>query len=68
MTQGERIIAYMDEHGTITPFEAFTELGITKLATRISELRRGGERIEKKYITVRNRFGEDVNVMEYRRA
>ena len=68
MTQGERIIAYMDEHGTITPFEAFQELGITKLATRISELRRGGERIEKKYITVRNRFGEDVNVMEYRRA
>ena len=68
MTQGERIIAYMDEHGTITPFEAFTELGITKLATRISELRRGGEKIEKKYITVRNRFGEDVNVMEYRRA
>lgn len=68
MTQGERIIAYMDEHGTITPFEAFQELGITKLATRISELRRGGEKIEKKYITVRNRFGEDVNVMEYRRA
>ena len=68
MTQGERIIAYMDTHGTITPFEAFTELGITKLATRISELRRGGEKIEKKYITVRNRFGEDVQVMEYRRA
>lgn len=68
MTQGERIIAYMDEHGTITPFEAFTELGITKLATRISELLRCGEKIEKKYITVRNRFGEDVQVMEYRRA
>ena len=68
MTQGERIMAYIDEHGTITPFEAFTELGITKLATRISELRRGGEKIEKKYVTNTNRFGEKVTYMEYRRA
>lgn len=67
MTQGERIIAYMDEHGTITPFEAFTELGITKLATRISELRRGGEKIEKRYVTGTNRFGEKIQYMEYRR-
>lgn len=60
MTQCERILKYIDEKGSITPFEAFTELGITKLATRVSELRRGGEKIEKRYVTATNRFGEKV--------
>lgn len=67
MTQGERILKYIDEKGSITPMEAFNELGITKLATRISELRRGGEKIEKRYVTGTNRFGEKIQYMEYRR-
>lgn len=67
MTQGERILEYIDTNGSITPFEAFTELGITKLATRISELRRCGEKIEKRYVTGTNRFGEKIQYMEYRR-
>ena len=64
MTQGERILKYIDEKGSITPME----LGVTKLATRISELRRGGEKIEKRYVTATNRFGEKVQYMEYRRG
>ena len=68
MTQGERILKYIDEKGSNTPMEAFMELGVTKLATRISELRRGGEKIEKRYVTGLNRFGDKVQYMEYRRA
>ena len=68
MTQGERILKYIDEKGSITPMEAIMELGVTKLATRISELQRGGEKIEKRYVTGLNRFGEKVQYMEYRRA
>lgn len=67
MTQGERILKYIDEKGSITPYDAFRELGITKLATRISELRRSGEKIEKRYVTGLNRFGEKIQYMEYRR-
>lgn len=67
-TQGERILDYLDEYGTITPIEAFRDLGITKLATRISELRKEGIKINKKYITVQNRFGQNINVMEYSKA
>ncbi len=67
MTQGERIIAYIDQHGTITPMEAWNELGITKLATRISELRKAGEIIKKSYVTGTNRFGEKIQYMEYSR-
>lgn len=67
MTQGERILDYIDTYGSITPMEAWEHLGVTKLATRISELRRGGEKIEKRYVTGTNRFGEKIQYMEYRR-
>jgi len=67
MKQGERILKYIDTHGSITPWEAFQELGITKLATRISELRKDGEKIEKRYVSGINRFGEKITYMEYRR-
>ena len=68
MTQQERILQYMDENGSISPMEAFFELGITKLATRISEMIRDGEKIEKQEVKVRNRYGEMVHFMRYRRA
>ena len=67
MTQGERILDYIDTNGSITPMEAWEHLGVTKLATRISELRRGGEAIKKKYVTGTNRWGEKIQYMEYTR-
>jgi hypothetical protein len=36
MNQYERIDKYLDDFGSISPMEAFHDLGITKLATRIS--------------------------------
>ena len=66
MTQGERIIDYMERHGSISPMEAFTDLGITKLATRISELRKSGVEIDKDYEESLNRFGDKVCYMRYR--
>lgn len=67
MTQGERILDYIDTNGSITPMEAWEHLGVTKLATRISELRRAGEPITKKYVSGVNRFGEKIQYMEYTR-
>ena len=68
MTQHDLILAHMDTYGSISPFEAFTEYGITKLATRVSELIRQGERITKEPAEARNRFGQTVRFMRYRRA
>ena len=68
MTQRDRILDYMDLYGSITPFEAFADLGITKLASRISEMIRDGEKIEKIMESGVNRFGEPVNFMRYRKA
>lgn len=65
MTQHERIIDYMRVYGGITPMEAFTCLGITKLSTRIGELIRDGVAIEKEKVTGKNRFGEKCSYMLY---
>ena len=37
MSQYEMILDYIDRFGSISPMEAFMDLGITKLSTRISE-------------------------------
>ena len=67
MTQGKRILLYMDTFGSITPMEAFSDVGITKLATRISEMRRDGLEFEQTYEKSKNRFGEPVYYMRYSR-
>ena len=68
MTQHKLIMAHIDTFGSITPMEAFTEYGITKLATRVSELIRQGERICKEPAEAKNRYGQTVRFMRYRRA
>ena len=67
MTQRERILQYIDDFGSISPMEAFTELGVTKLATRVSEMIRDGERISKTMEVSTNRYGEPVHYTRYRR-
>ncbi len=39
-TQHQQIMEYLKEHGSISPAEAWNKYGISKLATRISEMRR----------------------------
>lgn len=42
MTQCERIIKYINDFGSITTYQAFTDLGITRLASRIHDLSERG--------------------------
>ena len=65
MTQSERIIAYIKEYGSITPYEAFADLGITKLATRISEMTAQGMEFDKVVETSNNRYVQNVHYMRY---
>ena len=67
-TQNERIIDYMERFGSITQFEALADLGIMRLASRISDLRRLGYPIESKMVVVKNRFDEECHVKRYRLA
>ena len=63
--QRTRILEYLREKPGITPMEAFGELGITKLATRIGELIEAGYDIRKVWVTDVNRYGERVRYMKY---
>lgn len=65
MRQAERIEAYINKYGSISPLEAFADLGITKLATRISEMKKEGYVFEQEYMESKNRFGETVYYMRY---
>lgn len=65
MTQKELIIKYMEDFGSITTIEAFTDLGITKLTSRISELRKDGFIIASKKIDKKSRYGKPVKFNRY---
>lgn len=65
MTQADRIVDYINRFGSITPMQAFRDLGVTKLATRISEMRQEGVRFDQEWQTSKNRFGEEVRYMRY---
>ena len=64
-TQNERIIEYIRKFGSITQFEALRDLGVMRLASRISDLKRLGCPIESKMQTVKNRFEEDCHIKVY---
>lgn len=65
MTQREAIIDYIETFGSITPMEAFADLGITKLATRIFEMRRDGMTFNIEMVSTKNRYGKTVNYAKY---
>ena len=64
-TQCQRLLDYMSRHKSITQIEALSELGILRLASRISELRRKGYAISREMVTVTNRFNEKCKVASY---
>lgn len=65
MTQREAIIEYITEFGSITPMQAFADLGITKLATRISEMRKAGMDFKIETVSTTNRYGHTVQYAKY---
>lgn len=65
MTQCEQIIDYLHKFGSITPMEAFADLGITKLATRVSEMRKDGREFKIETVKSTNRFGKTVRYAKY---
>ena len=66
MTQCERVLKYMKDFGSINSLQAITDLGIMRLAARISNLREAGYRIDRQIVKSRNRYGEPVYFAEYR--
>lgn len=65
MKQHDLILNYLKRFKTITPYEAFKDLGITKLATRISEMKQNGYQFADVWVDDVNRFGENVRYKRY---
>ena len=65
-TQNDRIIDYIKRFGSITQLEALQDLGVMRLASRISDLRSLGYPIVSETEIVKNRFGEKCHVKRYR--
>lgn len=64
-TQCERIVKYMEDFGTITTLDAFLDLGVCRLASRICELRKQGYVIKDVKECVLNRYGEKCYIKRY---
>lgn len=65
ITQRDRVINYIREFGSISSWEAYKDLGITQLATRIKELKEQGYEFKTKWESSTNRFGEKTDYKRY---
>ena len=65
MNQRERILKYINDFGAITSYQAYIDLGITQLATRIKELKEQGYQFKYEWITKKNRYGKPVKFKKY---
>lgn len=67
MKQTQLIIDFMRKNGSITTMQAF-EMGITRLASRIHDLRSMGLEIVSETVKAKNRYDEPVHFARYRLA
>jgi hypothetical protein len=66
ITQREKVKNYIKQFGSITQMTALQDLGIMRLASRISELRLiDHEPITGAFIKIPNRFGEFTEIKRY---
>lgn len=65
MNQKERVLQYMQEFGSITPVQAFADLGIMRLSARIFDLEADGVQIGRQTEKAKNRYGEAVHYTRY---
>lgn len=64
-TQKDRILKYIKDFGSITSWEAYKDLGITQLGTRIYELKGLGYVFTKERIKAKNRYGDPSHYDKY---
>ena len=65
MTQKEMILKYINDFGSITSFQAYADLGVTQLGTRIRELKEKGYVFKTVPQKANNRYGKPVHFVKY---
>ena len=64
-TQKDLILRYIADFGFITSFQAYQDLGITQLATRIKELKEMGYQFKTENVKTTNRYGNPSHYYKY---
>lgn len=67
MTQCQKVLKRIEDKGSITTMEAF-EMGITRLASRVHDLRRMGFNIVSETVYAKNRDGDSIHYAKYKKA
>lgn len=65
ISQKDRIINYIREFGSISSWEAYSDLGITQLGARIDQLKKEGFKFRTEWESNTNRFGEKTEYKRY---
>jgi len=63
--QSQRIVGWFKENKSLTSADAWKELGIMRLASRIHDLTNQGYIFEKNRKRVYNKWNERCSIMEY---
>lgn len=65
ITQKDRILNYIREFGSISSWEAYSDLGITQLGARIDQLKKEGYEFKTEWENKKNRYGEQTTYKRY---
>jgi len=66
MSDKDRVLTYLEEHGSITPMEALHEFGCYRLGARIWDLRHAGHSISTEMVERRDANGDRERYARYR--
>lgn len=66
MNQTQAVLQWLQTGAGITSFDAFKEIGATRLSAIIFNLRKMGYDIETEQLETTNRFGDKVRYARYR--
>lgn len=66
MTQNEMILKYLEEKGSITTYDCYSQLYVTRLSARIFDLKKKyGLEFEEEWVTKKNRYGKTCSFKKY---
>ena len=66
LSQCQKIIAYMEQHGSITPNDADREFSCKRLASRITDLKKKGYVISMQLEKGKDKHGKPCRYARYR--
>lgn len=63
--QCQRVVDYMREYGSISQLEAIRDISVMRLASRISDIKKQGVKVNTVREKSKNKYGEPVVYVRY---